>query len=422
VASADDVPVQRGRLSTDDSAIQHLLNLKAKHRAPLQTMPTCASGSSWEEPKLFRLIGDIYDAALDRARWGDALGKAARFIGGPSAALYSKNVNGEHSALDCFCGFDPEFVHSYCDGYFRMDPANGSHFLAPVGQPIATATVMPYAEFLKTRYYREWKKPQHLVDCLNVVLDRSEAGIVLFGVSRHADSGVADEAARHRMCLVAPHIRRAVLIARQLDRRASEAEVLADSLDSIGAGIFLLGRHGHLIHANAAGNRLLEAEDCLTTVCGRLTPNDLQADCILQRFFAGAGDGELALGINNFAMSFIARDGTRYMAHGLPLTAGTRRNVGKAFAATAALIVHRASMSKPSVPEVIAEAYRLTPTELRVLLAIVEVGGAPEVADALGVSAETVKKHLAHVYDKTGTRRQADLVKLAAGFSNPLAG
>ena len=54
-----------------------------------------------------------------------------------------------------------------------------------------------------------------------------------------------------------------------------------------------------------------------------------------------------------------------------------------------------------------------------VLLGIVEVGGVPEVAEALGVSAETVKTNLSHLYEKTGVNRQADLVKLVAGFSNP---
>jgi DNA-binding CsgD family transcriptional regulator len=58
--------------------------------------------------------------------------------------------------------------------------------------------------------------------------------------------------------------------------------------------------------------------------------------------------------------------------------------------------------------------------ELRVLLAVVEVGGVPEVAEVLGIAETTVKTHLGHLYEKTGVRRQADLVKLVAGFSNPL--
>jgi DNA-binding CsgD family transcriptional regulator len=57
---------------------------------------------------------------------------------------------------------------------------------------------------------------------------------------------------------------------------------------------------------------------------------------------------------------------------------------------------------------------------LRVLLAVVQVGGGPEVAEALGIAETTVKTHLGHLYEKTGACRQADLVKLVAGFANPL--
>ena len=50
------------------------------------------------------------------------------------------------------------------------------------------------------------------------------------------------------------------------------------------------------------------------------------------------------------------------------------------------------------------------PTILNVLLAIVEVGGAPEVAKLPGIVVSTVKTHLKRVYDKPGTKRHADLL------------
>ena len=71
---------------------------------------------------------------------------------------------------------------------------------------------------------------------------------------------------------------------------------------------------------------------------------------------------------------------------------------------------------------VIGKMFKLTPTELRVLLAIVEVGGIPEVAAALGVADTTVRTHVGRLFEKTGATRQADLVKLVAGYAAPLAG
>jgi hypothetical protein len=48
--------------------------------------------------------------------------------------------------------------------------------------------------------------------------------------------------------------------------------------------------------------------------------------------------------------------------------------------------------------------------------AIVEIGGVPEAAPVLGVSAQTVKS-LCTTFKKTATKRQADLVKLVATYS-----
>ena len=104
----------------------------------------------------------------------------------------------------------------------------------------------------------------------------------------------------------------------------------------------------------------------------------------------------------------------------LPLTGGERRRAGANYAAACAVFVREAALDAPSGPGVIASTYKLTPTELRVLLAIVDVGGVPEVAEALGVAESTVKTHLGRLYGKTGAGRQADLVKLVAGFSSPL--
>jgi DNA-binding CsgD family transcriptional regulator len=44
----------------------------------------------------------------------------------------------------------------------------------------------------------------------------------------------------------------------------------------------------------------------------------------------------------------------------------------------------------------------------------------PEVAPVLGISEQTVKTHLHRIYEKTATRRQADLVKLVASYAGTL--
>jgi DNA-binding CsgD family transcriptional regulator len=70
---------------------------------------------------------------------------------------------------------------------------------------------------------------------------------------------------------------------------------------------------------------------------------------------------------------------------------------------------------------VISRTYKLTPSEMRVLMMIVQIGGVPEIAPVLGIAEATAKTHLQRVFEKTGAKRQADLVKLVAGYMSPLA-
>jgi len=101
----------------------------------------------------------------------------------------------------------------------------------------------------------------------------------------------------------------------------------------------------------------------------------------------------------------------------LPLTSGARRKAGVSYSATAAMFIRKAGLDLPSPPEAVASEFKLTSAEVRVLFAIVQIGGVPEVAPVLGVSDQTVKSHLHRIFEKTGTKRQADLVKLVASYA-----
>jgi DNA-binding CsgD family transcriptional regulator len=373
-----------------------------------------------EDERLSELIGRIYDAALDSTLWVDVLGKTKNFIGGQAAALAWKDAVAKRGGLYYDDGISPYYRQLYFDKYIKLDPCTTGQFFAEIGDAIATADVIPYEEFLQTRFYKEWARPQGLVDGGMTLLEKSITSAAFLGLFRNECNGVIDEEARQRIRLLAPHFRRAVLIGKMIDLKTAEAASLADTLDGISAGMLLVDATGRIVHTNVAGHVMLSAADVVHTKGGRLEVNDPQADHMLADTFASAGNGDAAVGIKGVAVPLAARDGERYVAHVLPLTSGARRQAGTSYAAVAALFVHKAALDTPSPPEAIAKAYRLTPMELRVLLAIVEVGGVPEVAEALGVAETTVKSHLGRTYQKTGANRQADLVKLVAAFSNPL--
>lgn len=368
---------------------------------------------------LSALVGDIYDAALNPDLWSLALGKIAAFVGGPAASLFSKDAASKTGAVVHEHGIDPHYRNLYFERYIKLDPATTAQYFAEVGEPISTADLIPYDEFLETRFYREWAAPQHFVDFASTVLDRSPTGVAMFGVFRHERDGVVDEETRRRVRLLTPHIRRAALIGSLIDRKGGEADSLADALDGLAAGMFLVDGSGRIAHANASGHAMLADGGLLRAPRGRLVVGDAEADRMLAAVLAASREGDRAVGTGGVAVPMVHRSGERYIAHVLPLTAGLRRRASASYAATAALFVHPAALPVASPPAAMAKVYRLTPTELRVLLAIVEVGGVPEVAEALGVAESTVKTHLGRVYEKTGASRQADLVKLVAGFASP---
>jgi DNA-binding CsgD family transcriptional regulator/PAS domain-containing protein len=366
---------------------------------------------------LSNLIGEIYDTTLDAALWDQTLKKAARFVGGPNAWLCSNGTD-EASDSASHVGFDPCYTQAYLDEYRRMDPTAKTHFVAAIGKPVALSALVPKHELFESRFYCEWLRPQGLIDCIQLTVDKTGTTLALFGVSRRKRDGVADKQACQRMRLLAPHLRRAVSVAKVMGTTQARASALAETFDGLRAGMFLVDRNGRIIHANVAGHSMMAEGNILSAIGGRLFIQEARSNRQLSGIFTAAGDGDAALGAAGVTLPLTARSGQHYVAHVLPLTSGLRNRAAKTYSAVAALFVHSAKAASPSAPETIAKVFRLTPSELNVLLAIVEVGGVPDVAEALGIAPSTVRTHLNRVYEKTGVARQADLVKLVAQFSN----
>jgi DNA-binding CsgD family transcriptional regulator len=211
-----------------------------------------------------------------------------------------------------------------------------------------------------------------------------------------------------------------MLIGKVIDLHRVEAAALADSLDELASGMFIVDQAGRIIHANLSAHRLIAEANVLRAGNGRIAAIDPQDSRNLLDVFTMAQSGDAAVGKKGIAMPLTARTGERYVAHILPLTSGARRKAGVSYQATAAMFVRKAALDLPSPPEAVANEFKLTPAEVRVMFAIAEIGGVPEVAPVLGISEQTVKTHLHRIYEKTATRRQADLVKLLASYSGRL--
>jgi DNA-binding CsgD family transcriptional regulator len=316
-------------------------------------------------------------------------------------------------------GYDPCYLETYRSHYKKLSPLIPIARDAQVGAAVSVSDSTPYDEFRKSIFFREWARPQGLVDAILVNLDRTAtAGTFLVGV-RTERTGTVDEEMRRRIRLLWPHFRRAVLIRKAIEQRKLDAATLAETADALAVAILLVDAGAHVVRANASGQALLEERRVVEHRGGRLAAIDPRADRALRGALAAAPGGDAAVGGKGIAVPLGRGEGARWIAHVLPLTSGVRRRFGAEHSATATVFVRKVAFELPYALESIVAIYKLTPAESRVLMAIIELGGVSKVASELGISETTVKTHLQHVFDKTCTKRQVDLVKLVAAHRSP---
>lgn len=366
------------------------------------------------------LIGAIYDAALEPERWPQILAECARFVGGRGGSIFAKSISGiGGGVLYTDQSIAPVDIESYFELYAPMDPSNPVHLFAPVDEVIQTASRLTDADYQTSRFWREWLAPQGLVDMVLAPIHKSGTHATLFGVFRYEEHGFADQRASDRLGLLTPHVRRAYQIGTALTRARLEAASFGDLLDGLSVAVFLVDAAGRVVHANRAGHSMLGDGKAVMARHGGIISLGRAAGGELAQALAEAGRIESSAEARSIGVT--GSDGERYVAHILPLNQGERRRAGAPYDAVAALFVQRAGPELASAPETVARTFALTPAELRVLTAIVEVGGVPEVAETLGIAESTVKTHLHRVFGKTETTRQADLVRLLAAYRSPLA-
>ncbi|WFU77966.1 LuxR C-terminal-related transcriptional regulator [Bradyrhizobium sp. CIAT3101] len=362
------------------------------------------------------LVGEIYDAAVDPAQRSAALEQVAGFVGGSAVTILSRDAARLSIEIHQHYGTESRFRELYRDRYVELDPLLDRHLELPVERTIGVADVMPYSDFVATSFYREWVEPQGAVDLATVTLERSHARTTILQVMRGRSRGTVDDAMRERMRLLAPHIQRSRVMGRQIRARSHTVADLAEVLDALSTAICLFDADGRVVHANASCRQMLADGNLLAIVGDRIVARNTQADKIFRGLFDAVAGGGTGSADRRRIELMTSADGQHYLAYAFSLT--PQRSLHRDAAATV-LFLQKASMVPQLATDAIAAVFRLTPSEMRVLMAIVELGGVPDIAAKLGIAETTVKTHLGRLFEKTGAGRQADLVKIAAGFAAP---
>ncbi len=164
----------------------------------------------------------------------------------------------------------------------------------------------------------------------------------------------------------------------------------------------------------------MKTSNALRVEHDHLAPLDRNARIAMGNAIAEAITDEGETPASGMTLALPDREGAGLVASILPLGRGERRNVCGAFAAMAAIFVQDPFVVPPFPGEAFAKLYGLTGGELRVLLAMAPGLGVKEAAEMLGISEATVRTHVQHIYDKTGTSKQTELMHLFMSATPPV--
>ncbi len=203
----------------------------------------------------------------------------------------------------------------------------------------------------------------------------------------------------------------------ELGLKAGASGVLATVLSHLAVAIFLIDDTGCIALANAAAESLIRVGDGLQATNRRLRAVDLNADRALrQAISAAAACGRDA---SRAAEVVVPRRGRHPLLLSIvPLGRGDQ--VEASVGALAMAVVMDPEAQAWSRLEGVAQAYGLTTAETRLLAALVDGDSVNAAARRLSVTRATAKTHLQHIFAKTLTSRQSELVRLVASTVAPL--
>jgi DNA-binding CsgD family transcriptional regulator len=149
---------------------------------------------------------------------------------------------------------------------------------------------------------------------------------------------------------------------------------------------------------------------------GRLSLPSRQAQTAVETAIRMAAESEAQMTRRGIGVPLQSADGESAVLHVLPLTGGNLRP-GLAQRAVAAVFVATAERGAHVPQAAISMLYDLTPAESQIFVSLAKGLTLDQTAAAHGVARSTVKTHLLRIFDKTGCRRQAELVALADRLS-----
>lgn len=379
-----------------------------------------AGGDLRSTDALLDLVGEIYDCAIEPAKWPRTLERIASLLEAGNAAISLAHTTRNKVSVRAHWNIAPEFERGMMES-FSINPLVPAVWYNEVDRPYTASQAMGDQDLRSSQWHKQAVAPYGFGDALATLLAKSAGQFGSLSFFRDIDKpnfGTTEIVALQRL---SPHIRRAVMIADMLDARSLERDMLAAMLDRLAVGIVLTGSDGHIVHANHAAARYLEDGRTLRSNDNKLAARDPASARELAQAVAEAASGTTVdIPRSGIVVSLKGSAGCDLAAWVLPLDGGLRRELGAGFAHVAVFLRELGDTS-PFPAELFVRRYGITPAECRVLMLVVQGMTIADAARTIGISLPTAKTHLARLFEKTGTKRQADLVRLAMSALAPVA-
>ncbi|CAN7493384.1 helix-turn-helix transcriptional regulator [Mesorhizobium sp. LjRoot246] len=377
-----------------------------------------AQGYNLSPHTLSDLIGSIYDCALDPSQWERTLAQIMPAMCGESIILSLNDLRRDRLLIDKSLGWGqfgveerqkhiPE-IHARLNEWF----AKGLSLDAPF---IASRELSPsYLE--DSAYVQHCLKPLGIVDVMHLFLMYTPSHFSEIVVSRHQRHGIVTEREIEIGILLLPHLRRAVTISNVLDACAIERARIEAAFDALRCGVVLTDSDGRILHANRSAERMLQVGAAVQGTGGILTAKAPSAARELGKAIRLAARNETMLGKTGLAIRLAGPEGAPVFAHVLPMNGSDLRAQLRPEAVAAIFIGPSITATFDLTPaetkEYLRGRFGLTRAEAEVAWEILKGDGRNAAAARLGIAATTVRAHLTSIFEKTGVRRQAELVRL----------
>ena len=354
------------------------------------------------------LIGSIYDAVIEPARWAETLDRIRLFLRFQTAMLSVNALPSGEMIVHATSNISADLL--------ALTPELGMHAVAlwggpavvsrlPLEEPLVFSQYVEPESWVGNEYYERFAKPQRLVDQVILLLESNPVLVANVGFTRHETMPPISSEQIGLLRVLAPHFRRAAVLSGILDARAATARTFEAALATLKLPVFLVAGDLTVVHKNTGADKLIDAFPALLHLGDKLNfVGKMKSGQIEAAVRSAIADASVLANGNGIPIRVGV--GRTLLVHVLPL----RRTGTVESAAVAALFVVDPTSPIDYPLEAIRLIYRLRPAEVRVLELTLKGLTGPQIAKELSVAPSTIKTHMLALFDKFGVSTKVDLV------------